>query len=882
MRPSVLATVFAFAGLLGVASPALGQSEAWRIHGQSSIPAVGRSIAWLPDVDSDGVADYVAGGPAYEWFPPGNGHVLICSGATGAIRFDLAGAVGAEFGAAVARAGDVDGDGVEDVAVGAPTDGNGVVYVYSGASATLLRTLSGSAAGSRFGTSLAYLGDVDGDGVGDLAVGAPADASGGTQLGLAVIYSGATGAVLAQFQGASVDGLFGSVVADGGDLDGDGIHDLLVIEQADGGHGTLRIYSGATFQVIRQKNLGAATIGWTARGSGDVNGDGTVDIIVGNYEWPVNGTDYGGVWVDDGATGSNIYSFNTFDHVGWSVAGAGDVNGDGFADFAFAVYDNTEQLRILSGKDGSVLATASGYVGALDGGVDASGDGVPDLLVGMPLDATNGYDAGAAGVFDTVTQTMLSESFGTTREDFLGRASALLDDVDGDGTRDLLVGVGAINSLGSAKVLSGRDGSELRVHSGAAIADSYAERVAALPDLDGDGVGEYAIVVPGPPHANSGSIEIRSGATGSILKTLAPFDDGSEIFGTSCAVALQPSGALQIAIGAPDQGSTGAAYVFDVATGNVVVSAFGASANESFGASIAFVGDFDGDGVGDWAAGAPGYNAENGEVVVFSGQTGNALKRLSSATRVRFGTATCGPGDLDGDGTPDLIVGAPFFGALSGAVYAYSGATWSLLGSCTGVGTTEFGASLTDVGDVNRDGRADILVGANGSAFLYSGGSGALLHRFDGTMNGDSFGSWGAGVAAPGSGGSMNGDAIPDVAIGGAGDSERGFCAGRLSLYFLDDLYLQILPPSAAAGQTVSLTTSGGPSGSVAALFVTAFDATPMFVLTAIGTLDAHGVWTVSGSVPAGLAGHAAAFTSFTVGFNGKVAHTQPMTLTLQ
>jgi FG-GAP repeat protein/VCBS repeat protein len=877
MRDALIALV----STMLVIPSARAQSEAWRAHGVSTI-GIGNSVAWLSDLNSDGVADFAAGGASLT-SQPGSGQVLIGSGADGSTLFDLVGEPGAGFGIAVARAGDVDGDGLDDFAVGAPFNGNGAVYIYSGATGAMLRTLSGPSAGSLFGQSIADVGDVDGDGIRDLAIGAPEDTSSGSRLGLAEIVSGATGNVIKQWTGAAVDGQFGSVVADAGDVDRDGLEDVLVVVQNDSGKGKLKLYSSATSLLLRGLDLGSFKSDWTANGAGDVNGDGIPDVIVGNPSWPstfISPNWYlGGVWVYDGATGSLIRShpsFPTYHKVGSSVSAAGDVDGDGFADYAFTwmaqpmggpVPDN---VTIFSGATGAAIATAN-TTGVSGGAHDTNGDGVPDLLLTYS-NSVFGIFGGVARVFDPVSQTFLTSSPGTYRADLLGRASALLDDVDGDGTRDVLVGEGGKDFLpfpGSARILSGLDGSELRVHSDAASGYLYARCVAALPDVDGDGIGEYAITVA-DAWTIPGFVEIRSGATGNLLNSFSTGSNDNGSFGSSCAVAIQPSGAVELAVGCPYHAPVGEVVVFDVLTGNTVVTA----SSGSLGLSVTFLGDVDGDGVGDWAAGA------TDAVLVISGQSGSTLQTLQGSRLSGFGKSTCGPGDLDGDGTPDLLVGAPSLGQVD----LFSGATWTQVRSWSGYG---LGSSLTVVGDVNGDGFNDVLFGQNlggdvGAVHLYSGGSGGRLYRFDGAMKGDYFGETIAGVGAPGSNGSMNGDTIPDVVIGGEYDSTNGTDAGRLSLHFLDDLYLQIDPPSASAGKTVTLATSGGPVGNLAVLVIVDLDSTPLFLPVSYGNLDTQGIWSFSSVVPPGIGGHTFTFESMTIGFTGKLAITQPMSLTLQ
>jgi hypothetical protein len=920
-RSSLAAALIVFGSAVLVVSSASAQTEAWQKRGLSSTPGIGASVRFVGDVNGDGVKDFVAGGvSSFDLGGPlGIGRAMLCSGSDGAVLQDVAGVLAAEFGAAVADAGDVDQDGASDFAVGAPAEADGAVHVYSGATGSLLRSDLGTSSASRFGSSLANLGDLDGDGIAELAIGAPAHETGGVRLGLAEIHSGASGAVLAQWTGASANGEFGSVLDDAGDVDADGVHDLLVVEQTDtsagSNVGSLRIFSGRTLTLLSQWTLNGTAGGWTASTAGDVDADGADDVVIGNDRWPTGWVyryyqlfDYvGGVWIVSGRTGTQIWAFTGFPFIGngYDVSAAGDVDADGFDDIAFDYVDPwyIEVVAVMSGRTGTMLADLErtsevSYGRALDGGADLDGNGVADLLVGSSFDLTFGFGNGVVRVDDPSTRTTLLVVPGKNRIDTLGAATALLDDVDGDGTRDLLVGSASILARGSARILSGVDGSELRRHDGPDAApfvrtfEPYGAAVAALPDLDGDGIGEYAITNPAPFKATPLVIEIRSGATGAVAQTLtSPNTDAG--FGVAIAAAIQPSGRVELCVGQPldsYSGNRGRVVVFDVASGSVVVQYDNIRAGDYFGSSVAFVGDLDHDGVGDWAVGGPRpYPSDwtNARAAVVSGKTGHILTQWFDKNYAGFGASVAGPGDIDNDGTIDVLVGAPREGPNErGALYLYSGKTRTLLRSWLGPNDVErFGQPLALAGDVNRDGVGDFIVGASadgahtGRAWLYSGRTGGLLERFDGLLVGDAFGAT-FSAPAPGEDAFVNGDAIPDLTIGAPLDVTDGFGSGRLALLYLDDLFLQIDPTSLASGQTVTLDTRGGPTSALAALFLTAVDSVPLFQLVNVGTFDAEGIWEITGTTPAGLSGHTAELRAYAIGFVGKLVDSTRVTVT--
>ncbi|RMH26010.1 MAG: hypothetical protein D6692_10045, partial [Planctomycetota bacterium] len=183
--------------------------------------------------------------------------VDVRSGVDGALLFNLQSpaVITDGFGVSVAAAGDVDGDGHDDIIVGAPLGGKqvtGRAYVFSGLDGALLRTVHNFGPGAMLGASVAGLGDIDGDGNADYIVGAPADEQ---SLGFARAYSGATGALLRSFTATEPGGEFGRNVAALGDITGDGVAEVVVTEpaivlDADASGAPLRqgrvhVYSGA-------------------------------------------------------------------------------------------------------------------------------------------------------------------------------------------------------------------------------------------------------------------------------------------------------------------------------------------------------------------------------------------------------------------------------------------------------------------------------------------------------------------------------------------------------------------------------------------------------------------------------------------------------------
>ena len=646
------------------------------IVGTEAEQGLGTLLAALGDVNADGHPDLLAANQAWA---TAAGRVELYlgdgSGLQGAPIQVVEGTAWADrLGAAIVGAGDIDGDGYADAAVGSPGYRNGpdpvgrVLFLTGSDNPSTplftLGSLEGDTATDKlgYGASLGALGDVNGDGYADLFV-SREGAAVPPQNYAEIVYSDPLGGSIQQEFGGCA---FSEARGAGVDGDGDGFPELIVgamnwaftcmpaeppgrVERFIGHGEGLRSAGVADWDGYEGTSIGDAF--GTSLGAIDFNGDGYDDLVVGA---PYAGSNDGGeaglylggppgvdTVVDVVLQGPvNIPG----DEYGWAVAGAGDVNGDGYGD---------------------VIVGAPGIATPLAGGMA----GQAFLFLGSPTPPSAAMPSGAP----------LEGSFSG---DELGRAVAGAGDVDGDGFDEVVV------------ASPGRDGSKGRVQvcswdatllelgcdwfvNGWTVGDEMGISVSSG-DINGDGYSDVIVGVPGKDFTifgDHGQVEVHQGGPG-----------------------------------------------FETASSPATVSVDGGVLGARMGQAVAYVGDVNGDLFGDILVSEPEFasgQTEEGRITLLRGAGSmpiiSPLWQMEGGIVQRNLAGAMTGGDFNGDGLSDIVFSSPQATGQGDAVVGYGLPASSGLGedwTFNGLGGT--GDSLV-VGDFNGDGFDDLFVGSPGA-----------------------------------------------------------------------------------------------------------------------------------------------------------------------
>ncbi len=642
-------------------------------------------------------------------------------------------------GSSVGSAGDVDGDGLAGVLIGARYNNNGgsdagAAYIITGESLELDTDfyltdspyiIIGARNDDQLGNATTgSLGDVNGDGLADLLVGARYNDDWSTNSGAAYLFMGGT-LPTPPVSIRAYDGDFsfscnddhceaGTSVSGAGDVDGDGLQDLIIGNSHDDIGGTDR---GSAHLILGQSLVqgghdvalqyveyvwGAdqddAMLGKSVGSAGDVDGDGRDDLLIGVPELDSNGDRSGSAYLiygdnldislDDAQRFDGEFEY---DLAGLSVTTAGDVDGDGLDDLIVgapyngesATYGGQVYLILASSldKNGGDLdnianleeadfrfLAESSYDNAgwsVNPAGDVDDDGLADVIIGAPYDDDNGFNSGAAYLILGASLTEpgdfdLAEAdykfVGEDAWDLAGYSVSGMGDVDGDGRDDLLIGANGADDVGIAYLI---------------LADE-------LPV----GGGEVALV--GAHFTFTGE------ASGDLFSEILAFTGD-----------VNGDGFDDVIMGAPgnDEAGTDAGKCYFISgtemlePGNMDVADAtlqftGRNEYDNACASLSRVNDIDGDGLDDVIFGAPGndeWRGEAGKAYLFFGSNLRLLEGTMSIAGegmdrpYDFGFvgddpsnyigSALGAGDFNGDGFSDITMGAYGYNSERGRAY---------------------------------------------------------------------------------------------------------------------------------------------------------------------------------------------------------------------
>lgn len=753
----------------------------------------GETVAQVGDMDGDGYSDIAVGAHCLRGKGPMTGAVYLFSGYDGRkLGFFEGEEPFGRFGKSIAST-ELNGDGRIDLIVGAPhmggrpLDERGRIYIFSGASGKLIQIMEGRERGEWFGYAISCM-DVNGDGFEDLLVGAPGGKGDGeARSGRAYLYSGEDLFDLALFQGEQEGDWFGYALCLI-DADADGCPDPII---AAPGHdralgrdvGRIYAFSGADGSLLYHVDPDDPIdrFGASLNPLDDLTGDGIQDLMVGSA-----GPSFSKTYIIDGAEGVILYALandGSRHAQAHPVVSVKDRNRDGIPELAMGASDAfSSAILLFSGRDGGLLErrtlgeSIQGFGYTLCGPLEAHLTGYPRLVAGgNPFRNRGDERAGFVGFYSLAPRGVLRCMRGKDGGDRFGTVVKIGGDANGDGRADLLVGCPfmagpAGERAGAVYLYSDLGGAPDLVLEGETLGSRFGESLSTIDDIDGDGRADFLIGAPGFTHNNAqdaGRLYIFSSSLGGLSEWSLYGMKGGDRLGSSVTVLGDVNGdsVSDILVSAPghDEGEVLNAGRVLLASGrdlDVLLEVKGRDWEDRLGSCLGVAGDLNGDGMAEFLCTVPRspvFEMEGRERVhVYSPLSERPLFTLKALkTREKFGASLQGIHDVNGDRIPDILVGAPGYrgglGAPRGRVYLYSGADGGLLGHITGgMSGDALGIAICRVQDFDGDGIAEIALGfaAGESGGIYIIGSKDLkpMCRLQGEEGARAFG---ASLSAP-------------------------------------------------------------------------------------------------------------------------------------
>lgn len=777
---------------------------------------------------------------------------------------------GSGLGEVVAYIGDVNNDGFDDWAVGLPNAADyetgayfGKVYIYFGGS--LIQSnqnpdliLSGKDKNNNFGRQVASAGDVNKDGFSDLLI---------TNNKEVKLYLGGNPLDTMPDVIFTIEG-FQGIASAAGDVNNDGFDDILIPS-------TDRVYifyGGRKMDtqpdIILKEEQERGVLQFTVSKAGDMNKDGFDDIIIGTQGFSLNGYNVGKVSVYYGGAEMDTIADlvmtgeHSGDFFGGTVSDAGDLNNDGYDD----VLVNATRYKNINKEDGRVYVYYGGnandtiadiLIDGIDGqsagdinrdgfddllikqsvywggslmdsipdynftipfnftsipkfagAGDYNNDGYADILTGQANDSQNGERAGCVSVFFGGQQLKSNPDlvfYGVPMEDYFGDSVSSAGDLNKDGYDDFIIGsVGndkAEKNGGCVDIYLG--GSSINDQpaltlTGQKANDQFGHCVSTAGDVNNDGYSDFLV---GGLFTNQVNLYLGNKEMDKLASYILEGEKPGSAFGYSVSNAgdFNRDGFDDYIIGDPWNDikgpNTGKAYFYfggpSIDTNPDLIFQ-GETKYNGFGAAVASAGDINNDGFPDIMIGAPSYDTRevHGRLYVYFGSSSpdtipdvviNGYNNYQ-----RLGMVIASAGDVNNDSYDDIIVGMPNYASSpSGINYInlyYGGAVMDTIpdvkivkrGYC-------FGNGISTAGDLNNDGYDDVMIGGNDRLYVYYGG--LAMDTIPDMVIQEEHNWWNAFGRSLSLAGDVNNDGRTDLLVGNPTSSAIGNNMGRIYIY---------------------------------------------------------------------------------------------------